>query len=145
MRGTASTVAEKYISLSRDAFSMGDRVKAENYLQHAEHYLRIQAEAKEAKQQAQQVQQSQQPQQVDPSPEAQAREGGPQGETVDDVRPAAENRIKTRRARPARPQNVNGGEQKEASPRKKPSKSKTSDAAPAKEKAGGDDADGVAA
>lgn len=41
VRGTASTIAEKYITLSRDAQSAGDRVAAENYLQHAEHYLRI--------------------------------------------------------------------------------------------------------
>lgn len=41
VRGTAATIADKYISLSRDAQSSGDRVAAENYLQHAEHYLRI--------------------------------------------------------------------------------------------------------
>ena len=41
VRGTASTIAEKYMTLSRDAQSSGDRVAAENYLQHAEHYLRI--------------------------------------------------------------------------------------------------------
>lgn len=41
VRGTPSHVAEKYISLARDALSSGDRVLAENYLQHAEHYNRI--------------------------------------------------------------------------------------------------------
>ena len=41
VRGSASTIYEKYITLARDARSAGSRVKAENYLQHAEHYLRI--------------------------------------------------------------------------------------------------------
>lgn len=41
IRGTPSHIAEKYVSLARDALSSGDRVLAENYLQHAEHYNRI--------------------------------------------------------------------------------------------------------
>ena len=41
IRGTASHVAEKYVSLARDALASGDPVLAENYLQHAEHYNRI--------------------------------------------------------------------------------------------------------
>jgi hypothetical protein len=41
VRGTAAHVAEKYMSLARDAQSSGDIVAAENYLQHAEHYNRI--------------------------------------------------------------------------------------------------------
>ncbi|PTM96613.1 DUF4167 domain-containing protein [Mycoplana dimorpha] len=41
IRGTAQTIAEKYAALARDAQSSGDRVMAENYLQHAEHYNRI--------------------------------------------------------------------------------------------------------
>ncbi len=45
IRGTAQTVADKYMSLARDAQSSGDRVMAENYLQHAEHYNRIIAAA----------------------------------------------------------------------------------------------------
>jgi len=154
VRGTASTVAEKYISLSHDAFSMGDRVKAENYLQHAEHYLRIQAEAREAKQQAQQAHQAQmtqQPQTVDPSPEAQARDGAPQGEEKEATR-SGEKRSRTRRARPARPQNAkeNGGEPKSERPRKKTPKAGASDdlsvkEKPVQKKTDNDDADGVAA
>ena len=38
IRGTALHIAEKYTQLARDASSSGDRVMAENYLQHAEHY-----------------------------------------------------------------------------------------------------------
>jgi hypothetical protein len=41
IRGTPSHIAEKYITLARDALSSGDPVLAENYLQHAEHYNRI--------------------------------------------------------------------------------------------------------
>jgi hypothetical protein len=41
IRGTANQIYEKYQALARDAASSGDRVKAENYLQHAEHYFRL--------------------------------------------------------------------------------------------------------
>jgi hypothetical protein len=41
IRGTPAHIAEKYLSLARDAQSSGDPVLAENYLQHAEHYSRI--------------------------------------------------------------------------------------------------------
>lgn len=41
IRGTPSHIAEKYMSLARDALSSGDPVLAENYMQHAEHYNRI--------------------------------------------------------------------------------------------------------
>jgi len=41
VRGNAQTVFEKYQQLARDATSAGDRVLAENYLQHAEHYFRL--------------------------------------------------------------------------------------------------------
>lgn len=51
IRGSALHVAEKYAQLSRDAQSAGDRVMAENYLQHAEHYYRIVAAAQQATQQ----------------------------------------------------------------------------------------------
>lgn len=45
IRGTAQQIADKYATLARDAQSAGDRVMAENYLQHAEHYNRIIAAA----------------------------------------------------------------------------------------------------
>ncbi len=41
VRGNANQVYEKYCQLARDASATGDRVAAENYLQHAEHYYRI--------------------------------------------------------------------------------------------------------
>ena len=41
VRGAAQTVYEKYQQLARDAHTAGDRVLAENHLQHAEHYFRV--------------------------------------------------------------------------------------------------------
>ena len=52
VRGNASTIFEKYTSLARDAKMSGNRVKAENLLQHAEHYLRLMNIQEAAKQEA---------------------------------------------------------------------------------------------
>ena len=41
LRGTAAQVLDKYLALARDASSSGDRIAAENFFQHAEHYYRI--------------------------------------------------------------------------------------------------------
>lgn len=41
IRGNASQVYEKYLNLARDAAASGDRVLAESYYQHGEHYYRI--------------------------------------------------------------------------------------------------------
>lgn len=41
IRGTAQQVQEKYLNLARDASSAGDRIAAEGYYQHAEHYFRL--------------------------------------------------------------------------------------------------------
>ena len=56
LRGTAQQLFEKYLQLGRDATSAGDRVAAEGYFQHAEHYFRILG-AMNAAQQAQMAQQ----------------------------------------------------------------------------------------
>jgi len=84
IRGSASHVYEKYLQLARDANSGGDRIMAENYLQHAEHYYRIMAAA--AAQQAQyaaqqaaqnpQVQQHGQPLQPQQGQPQQPQNGG---------------------------------------------------------------------
>jgi hypothetical protein len=39
-RGNAHQLLEKYLALARDAQAAGDRIAAENYSQHAEHYFR---------------------------------------------------------------------------------------------------------
>ncbi len=41
IRGNAYQVYEKYLALARDATASGDRITAENFLQHADHYFRI--------------------------------------------------------------------------------------------------------
>ncbi|MEM6492422.1 MAG: DUF4167 domain-containing protein [Pseudomonadota bacterium] len=41
IRGNAVQVYEKYQNLARDASTAGDRIAAESYYQHAEHYYRI--------------------------------------------------------------------------------------------------------
>ncbi len=45
VRGTPQQIIEKYTFLARDAQLSNDRVAAENFLQHAEHYTRMLAEA----------------------------------------------------------------------------------------------------
>jgi hypothetical protein len=71
IRGTASHIYEKYLQLARDANSSGDRVMAENYLQHAEHYYRIVAatQAQLAQQQAQAAAQNPRPMGADGQPQ----------------------------------------------------------------------------
>ena len=88
IRGSASHVYEKYLQLARDANSGGDRVMAENYLQHAEHYYRIMAaqQAQQAQYQAQQAAKAQesgqppQPQQNGSSPSFSLAEGASEDE-----------------------------------------------------------------
>ena len=45
IRGNAFQITEKYTTLARDASASGDRILAESYLQHAEHYQRMLNEA----------------------------------------------------------------------------------------------------
>lgn len=62
VRGTPQQIIEKYQMLARDAQLSNDRVAAENFLQHAEHYTRMLAEAQRemaAEQEARQQQFSQ--------------------------------------------------------------------------------------
>ena len=62
VRGTPQQIIDKYEQLARDSQTAGDRVTAENFLQHAEHYLRLLTAAQaeqQAHQQAQSAQQNQ--------------------------------------------------------------------------------------
>ncbi|ANQ42383.1 hypothetical protein Gbth_002_019 [Gluconobacter thailandicus F149-1 = NBRC 100600] len=54
IRGTAQQLFEKYLQLGRDATGTGDRILAEAYFQHAEHYFRILNAMNQAAQQSQQ-------------------------------------------------------------------------------------------
>lgn len=59
VRGTPSQVIEKYNQLARDATLSNDRVAAENFQQHAEHYLRMLAEAQREQDQRREEQERQ--------------------------------------------------------------------------------------
>lgn len=52
VRGTPQQIIDKYQALARDAQVAGDRVAAESYLQHSEHYSRLLGEAQRAQQEA---------------------------------------------------------------------------------------------
>ena len=75
VRGTAQTVAEKYMQLGRDAQSSGDNVMAESYFQFSEHYFRVMAAAQPVGQPTTQLRR--------PEDEDFEEEGGdaPEGET----------------------------------------------------------------
>ncbi len=74
VRGNAQQVVEKYLALARDATTAGDRVAAENYFQHAEHYYRLMtANGGGQESRDPQSQQSQQPEQNENS-DGQAQE-----------------------------------------------------------------------
>lgn len=59
IRGNAYQVHERYLTLAREAQSSGDRIAAENFYQHAEHYFRVMNANGEALRQQQQQQQQQ--------------------------------------------------------------------------------------
>ena len=62
VRGTPQQIIDKYQALARDYQLSGDRVMAENFLQHAEHYTRILVAAQEAQAERQAQQQANQAQ-----------------------------------------------------------------------------------
>jgi hypothetical protein len=45
--GNASQLHQRYLTLAREAARGDDRIAAENYYQHAEHYLRLDKEGRE--------------------------------------------------------------------------------------------------
>jgi hypothetical protein len=59
VRGTPQQVIEKYNQLARDAQLSNDRVAAENFQQHAEHYLRLLSEAQREQEQRREEQERQ--------------------------------------------------------------------------------------
>ena len=90
VRGTPQQIIDKYLSLARDAQTSGDRVAAENFLQHAEHYQRILIQANAAQEQARREQQEA----ATEARDEQAQSGAPRGGTEEqpaqaDATPAA--------------------------------------------------------
>ena len=71
VRGTPQQIIDKYNALARDAQVSGDRVAAENYLQHSEHYSRLLGEATRQQNEQRQAQER----------EAESRAEASQGET----------------------------------------------------------------
>jgi len=51
IRGSAHQIFERYLALAREATASGDRIAAENFYQHAEHYFRINNARREGNQQ----------------------------------------------------------------------------------------------
>ena len=51
IRGSAHQIFERYLTLAREATANGDRIAAENFYQHAEHYFRINNARRESDQQ----------------------------------------------------------------------------------------------
>ncbi|EHM00898.1 hypothetical protein HMPREF9946_02409 [Acetobacteraceae bacterium AT-5844] len=75
LRGTAQQLFEKYLQLGRDATGSGDRVMAESYFQHAEHYFRILNAMAQAAQQSQAQQQARRQQNQEAGEQAEGAEG----------------------------------------------------------------------
>ncbi|SES90997.1 DUF4167 domain-containing protein [Oceanicella actignis] len=130
VRGTPQQIIEKYEQLARDAQTSGDRVMAENFLQHAEHYARLlsaaQAEAQQrAEQHAQQhqrparEQQQNQQQRRDPAeaPQPDAPVGGFNGTIEEPPAPSGLEVVEPAEAPVgAAPSGAAGGEQPQSQP-----------------------------
>lgn len=115
VRGTPQQIIDKYNQLARDAQLSNDRVAAENFQQHAEHYLRMLAEAqREQQERQQQFQHQNQPRRQDgqdsddgdddfqPEPRTEAQP--PRGDVVDFDTPEADSGlVETPEERPKKP------------------------------------------
>jgi len=91
VRGNSAQIYEKYQQLARDASSSGDRVAAEGFYQHAEHYYRLMDAAglnRDGTQQEQNPQQN--PQQNQPQNQPQNGNVAANGATVEVVQAPAE-------------------------------------------------------
>ncbi len=110
VRGTAQHVADKYQQLARDAQSAGQLVTAENYYQHAEHYLRIVAANQPAAnpQNTNANRRADEDESAQENSEVQGRNGG-QKTARGDARPQTDASAQAETGEPA-----NGGQQAEA-------------------------------
>jgi len=63
VRGTPQQIVDKYQALAHDATLSGDRVNAENFLQHSEHYSRLLTEAQREINERREAQETQRQQQ----------------------------------------------------------------------------------
>ena len=77
VRGTANQIFDKYVALARDATATGDRIAAEGYFQHAEHYYRVYTGALEANEARQAQAQAQNQRNPDNGQDNSQQEGSP--------------------------------------------------------------------
>ncbi|WP_298499794.1 DUF4167 domain-containing protein [uncultured Maritimibacter sp.] len=80
VRGTPQQIIDKYTQLARDAFLGNDRVAGENFQQHAEHYVRLLAEAQKDAESKRQPHQGQGQNQSDESGDDQGQNAGQSGQ-----------------------------------------------------------------
>lgn len=102
VRGTPQQIIEKYQVLARDAQLSNDRVAAENFLQHAEHYTRMLAEAQREMAAEQEARQ----QQYNQNNNGSGQQGGNRDRDFREGRDNRENRWRDDRG-----QDAGGGEQ----------------------------------
>ena len=145
IRGNAHQVYEKYLAMARDANSSGDRISAEGYYQHAEHYFRIMNDSTDPQNAARQQQQQQQQQRGrENGHDRQARDGESQPAPAAEAPRADEQAAETRDnaevvelPREAEPAKVNGsGEESAEAPKRRSRRSakpKAEEAEPAAE------------
>jgi hypothetical protein len=126
IRGTAAQVYDKYCALARDANSAGDRISAESYLQHAEHYFRIMNANGSGQQQKGQQQQSNKDQQENETEEVPGT--GPQPTIAEGAT-----------------QNTDGNEQAADSDKQRKPRNRNRRKPEAKSESGGDDGENDAA
>ena len=143
IRGNAHQVYEKYLAMARDANSSGDRISAEGYYQHAEHYFRIMNDSTDPQNAARQQQQQQQQRGRENGHDRQARDGGGQPAPAaeqpraEEPAEARENAEVVELPREAEPAQVNGsGAEAAEAPKRRPrrsSKPKAEESDPAAE------------
>ena len=121
VRGTPSQVIEKYNQLARDAQLSNDRVAMENFQQHAEHYLRLLAEAQreiDAKREEQERQnrerQIERDRERQERQDRQEREGNPQDTNQQDNAPQHQGEGQQPHAQQSDNQQNEGGSRRDA-------------------------------
>ena len=132
VRGSAAHITEKYRQLARDANAAGDRVAAENYLQHAEHYHRLLATMQEhsAQQKAQQQANAPQPNGRDDRRDHPDRDNRPTESSEDKPEHVADSNPETPRSNGATPDNSDDVEARiepQKSSRRKPKAAEAED------------------
>lgn len=112
VRGTPQQIIDKYLQAAHDAQRANDPVAAENFLQHAEHYIRLLNEAQreiEARREQQQQQQQRQrppredepqPSEAEPEPAAESTPGA--AEVIDTGAAEESTLVEEPAAKPAR-------------------------------------------